>query len=150
MAELRLKKIDEADIDTVLAEDVDFEGTLEFEDPVLIKGNFRGEINSSGDLFVSDNAGVDAKITANVVSVRGRVNGDVNARTRLELFSQSRLTGSIVAADLVVQSGCVVNATCRMDDGSAESAESAGTGASDGDFAGADGEEPDSTGGAQA
>ncbi len=147
MAELRLKKIDEADIDTVLAEDVDFEGTLEFEDPVLIKGNFRGEINSSGDLFVSDNAGVDAKITANVVSVRGRVNGDVNARTRLELFSQSRLTGSIVAADLVVQSGCVVNATCRMDDGSAESA---GTGASDGGAAGADGEDPDSAGGNQA
>ncbi|MFW5785875.1 MAG: bactofilin family protein, partial [bacterium] len=119
MAELRLKKIDEADIDTVLAEDVDFEGTLEFEDPVLIKGKFRGEITSSGDLFVSDNATVDAKVTANVVSVRGRVNGDVNARTRLELFSKSRLTGSIVAADLVVESGCVVNATCRMGEGAA-------------------------------
>jgi cytoskeletal protein CcmA (bactofilin family) len=117
MAELRLKKIDEVDIDTVLAEDVDFEGTLSFEDPVLIKGNFRGEITSSGDLFVSEDASVDATVTANVVSVRGTVNGDVRARTRLELFSSSRLTGSIVAADLVVQSGCVVNATCRMEEG---------------------------------
>jgi cytoskeletal protein CcmA (bactofilin family) len=128
MAELRLKKIDEVDIDTVLAEDVDFEGTLSFEDPVLIKGNFRGEITSSGDLFVSEDASVDATVTANVVSVRGTVTGDVRARTRLELFSSSRLTGSIVAADLVVQSGCVVNATCRMEEGGERSASSDGDG----------------------
>ena len=114
MAELKLKKIDEVDIDTVLAEDVEFEGSLEFQDPVLIKGSFRGEITSSGDIFISEDARVDAKITANVVSIRGEVNGDVHARTRLELFEKARLTGGIVAADLIVQSGSVLNANCRM------------------------------------
>ena len=117
MPDLRLKKIDEADIDTVFAEDVEFEGSLEFEDPVLIKGIFQGEINASGELFVSAGARVDAKVTADVVSLRGTVNGDVHARTRLEMFTNSALTGSIVATDLVVQSGCLVNATCRMTKG---------------------------------
>jgi cytoskeletal protein CcmA (bactofilin family) len=114
MAELKLKKIDEVDIDTVLAEDVEFEGSLEFQDPVLIKGNFRGEITSTGDIFISEDAKVNAKITANVVSIRGEVHGDVHARTRLELFEKARLTGGIVAADLIVQSGSVLNANCRM------------------------------------
>jgi cytoskeletal protein CcmA (bactofilin family) len=36
---MRVKNIDEADIDTVLSEDIEFEGELVFHDPLLIKGS---------------------------------------------------------------------------------------------------------------
>ena len=115
MSELRIKHIDESEIDSVLAEDIDFDGEMIFDKPVLIKGKFKGKISATGDLFVSRQASVDAKVEAMVVSVQGSMSGDVHARTRLELFSSSSLSGSIHTPDLIMQSGCVFNGTCRMD-----------------------------------
>jgi cytoskeletal protein CcmA (bactofilin family) len=115
MSDLRIKHIDESEIDSVLAEDIEFEGDMVFEKPVLIKGKFHGKIRATGDLFISRQASVDAEVQAMVVSVQGHVSGDVHARTRLELFASSSLAGSIRTPDLIMQSGCVFNGTCRMD-----------------------------------
>jgi cytoskeletal protein CcmA (bactofilin family) len=124
MANLRIKNIDEAEIDTVLAEDIEFEGELVFHDPLLIKGTFSGEIHASGDLFINESAHVEAKIEAQTISVKGHVEGDVQAHNRLELFQTARVTGNIVTPDLYVQSGCLINGTCRM--GPEEAASEAG------------------------
>jgi cytoskeletal protein CcmA (bactofilin family) len=122
MAEMQVRNIDEADIDTVLAEDIDFDGEISFEQPLLVKGKVTGEIRSSGDLFVHEGAVVEATIAADVVSVKGRVSGDIAAKTRLELFATSRVSGNISAPDLIIQSGCRFNGTCKMpDNGHADS-----------------------------
>ncbi len=115
MSDLRIKHIDESEIDTVLAEDIEFDGEMTFERPVLIKGRFQGHIRATGDLFINQKAVVDATVEAMVVSVQGQVSGDVHARTRLELFSSSSLAGNIRTPDLIMQSGCLFNGTCRMD-----------------------------------
>ena len=115
MVDLRLKMIDEADIDTLLAEDVEFEGDLAFQDAVLVKGSLRGRLESSADVYVSEQARVDAELVAEVVSIKGRVNGDVIARRKLELFASGRVGGSVHTPDLIVQSGAVFNGTCRME-----------------------------------
>ncbi len=114
MANMRIRNIDEADIDTVLAEDIEFDGELVFHDPLLIKGSFSGEIRSSGDLFISESARVEAKVEAQTVSVKGHVKGDVQAHSRLELFESARVIGNIRTPDLFVQSGCLINGTCKM------------------------------------
>lgn len=116
MPELRIKNIEESEIGTVLAEDIEFEGELTYEGTLLIKGRFTGEIRSDGDLFIKDSAVVEASITAGRVAVHGRLKGDVRAGRRLELFETSRLEGSIDTPDLVMQSGCRFNGTCRMTD----------------------------------
>ena len=53
MAEVRIKDIDEHEIDTVLAEDIDFEGHLTFKKPLMIKGKFKGEITSTSAAITS-------------------------------------------------------------------------------------------------
>lgn len=115
MAELRLKMIDEADIDTVFADDVEFEGELAFQEPVLVKGVLKGKLQSSADVYISEQATVEAEVAADVVSVKGRLNGDIFARRKLELFSTGRVGGTLRTPDLIVQSGALFNGTCRMD-----------------------------------
>lgn len=112
--DFRVRTIDEDDIDTVLAEDIDFDGELSFQHRLLIKGALRGGISADGDLYVSDGASVDATVRAATVSVKGRLNGDVHATRRLELFSSASLTGNIRTPDLIMQSGCSFNGTCKM------------------------------------
>jgi cytoskeletal protein CcmA (bactofilin family) len=126
MPEMRLKSIDENDIETVLAEDIIFEGELSFEKPLLVKGNFKGSISSTSDLYVSRTAEVKATIHASVVSVKGKINGDVTAVERLELFESSSLKGNIKTPNLIMESGCVFNGTCAMPEVSEKSEQKEG------------------------
>lgn len=114
MNDFRSKEINESEIDTILAEDIEFEGELEFHDPLLIKGNVKGEIRSTGDLYINPTAIVEAKIEANQVSLKGKVKGNVFAKQRLELFTNSELTGNIKTPDMIMQSGCRFNGKCEM------------------------------------
>lgn len=117
MADLRIRTLDEAEIDTLLSEDIEFEGELAFQDAVLVKGVVRGTIRSASDIFVSEQAHVDAETSAEMISVKGHLTGTIHARRKLELFSSGRVEGHVRTPDLIVQSGAVLNGSCRMDGG---------------------------------
>ncbi|HUZ16943.1 MAG TPA: polymer-forming cytoskeletal protein [Spirochaetia bacterium] len=117
MTEVHIKNVEETALDTILAEDIDFTGELTFKKPLMIKGRFSGVINASGDLFIGDEAHVEAKIEANLVSLKGELVGNITARSRVELFSTSKVEGDISSPDIVMESGCRFNGICTMEDG---------------------------------
>ncbi len=114
MAEVRIKDIDEHEIDTILAEDIDFEGHLTFKKPLMIKGKFKGEIKSTSALYIGEKAYVEATTEADLVSAKGRHKGDIRGHSRVELFSTSQVDGDITTPDFVVESGCKFNGNCNM------------------------------------
>ncbi len=130
MSDLRIKDIDEGEIDTILADDIDFTGALSFTKPLMIKGRFQGEIDESGELYIGDDAHIEAKVSAAVVSLKGSLKGDIEATSRVELFSTAVVEGDISAPDVVMESGCRFNGMCRMSiggkSGEAESTERQG------------------------
>jgi cytoskeletal protein CcmA (bactofilin family) len=117
MRDVRINQIDENEIDTVLAEDFDFSGVLTFKKPLMIKGSFKGEIKASSDLYIGEKAFVQAKIEADLVSTKGRIEGDVLAHTRVELASTASMQGDLATPDLVMESGCKYNGVCGMSEG---------------------------------
>src|SRR5208337_3159631 len=114
MAEVRIKDIDEHEIDTILAEDIDFEGHLTFKKPLMIKGKFKGEIKSTSSLYIGEKAYVEARTEADIVSSHGRHKGDIVGHSRVELFSTAQVEGDISTPDFVVESGCKFNGYCNM------------------------------------
>ena len=114
MAEVHIKDMDEHEIDTILAEDIDFEGHLTFKKPLMIKGKFKGEIKSTSSLYIGEKAYVEAKTEADIVSSRGRHKGDIVGHSRVELFSTAQVEGDITTPDFVVESGCKFNGYCNM------------------------------------
>lgn len=116
MSDLTIKSVEESEIDTVLAEDIDFVGSLSFDDSLMIKGKFQGEICAQGDLYVGPNAQVEATVEANLVSVKGGIKGNVKARSRLELFSSSSLEGDITTPSIIMENGSKFNGHCAMKD----------------------------------
>jgi cytoskeletal protein CcmA (bactofilin family) len=114
MAEVRIKDIDEHEIDTILAEDIDFEGQLTFKKPLMIKGKFKGEIKSTSSLYIGEKAFVEAKTEAGIISSKGRHKGDIVAHSRVELYSTAQVEGDITTPDFVVESGCKFNGYCNM------------------------------------
>jgi cytoskeletal protein CcmA (bactofilin family) len=114
MSDTLRKKIDEEEIDTVLAEDIDFNGELKFKEPLMIRGKFTGEIKASSALFIGENAEIEAKIEADMISSRGRIKGNLTAKKRVELFSTAKVEGDITCPELVIESGAVYDGYCNM------------------------------------
>ena len=106
--------VDDADFDTILSNDIDFSGTLEFEKPFLIRGKVCGEIKSTGLLVVDEEAVVNANINAMRVLIRGQVKGDVKATEKVELTLTGRLLGNVNTPEIMMETGCVFNGQCTM------------------------------------
>ena len=116
MSEVHIKNVEETELDTILADDIDFTGELSFKKPLMIKGSFKGQINASGDLYIGDEAKVEAQISANLVSLKGSVKGNITAQTRVELFSTSRVDGDVSSPEIIMESGSKLNGICTMED----------------------------------
>ncbi|MBN1798828.1 MAG: polymer-forming cytoskeletal protein [Spirochaetales bacterium] len=114
MSDALKKRIDEDEIDTILAEDIDFTGELKFKAPLMIKGKFKGEIKASNDLYIGENADIEAKIDADMISSRGKIKGNISAKKRIELFSTAKVEGDITCPDLVIESGAKYDGYCNM------------------------------------
>ena len=89
-------------------------GQLTFHGSAKIDGNVEGEILCHGMLTVGREAEVRAKISGEVVIIRGRVEGDVTAKEKVELQSPARLFGNIDAPRLIVTEGVVFDGYCSM------------------------------------
>jgi cytoskeletal protein CcmA (bactofilin family) len=89
----------------VLGTDVELKGTLKFSGELTFDGKLDGEINSEGTLNLGDNAIVKGNITANSVVVRGKVNGNVVAKEKIDIKTKAELFGDIRAPKLVIEEG---------------------------------------------
>lgn len=114
MTDVQFTPVDEDLLDTILADDVDFSGTLIFKDPLMIRGRVSGRIESVSDLFIDEKAVVEADIVAHDVSIRGQLKGSVKATGRVELHACCRVEGDILAEEVSMESGCYYRGACTM------------------------------------
>jgi cytoskeletal protein CcmA (bactofilin family) len=114
MTEVQISAIDEEQLDTVIAADVEFSGTMHFRKPLMIKGRVSGSIVSESELYIDEGARVEADIHALIVSVKGSVKGDISAVERVDLFATSSVDGDISAPKVTMETGCRLNGACRM------------------------------------
>lgn len=106
---------DENKIDTVVADDIVFRGTIRFKNSLKLKGRMEGKIETDGHLIIGREAVVSADIKAKVITVNGEVNGSLNATQRVELLKKSITRGDIVTQDISIESGSLLNGTCLME-----------------------------------
>ena len=93
---------------------VEMNGRLAVEQSLLIEGEFRGELESGGSVFISESGTVEAPIRARTVEIRGAVVGDVVASREIVIFATGRLHGDVETPSLVVVRGATFNGHTRM------------------------------------
>lgn len=82
---------------TVLGQETEFDGEIEFTDSLVITGKFTGKINATGDLVVEKSAVCDVEsIKANSVVAYGKIHGNIEALERVEMCSGSEVRGDVV------------------------------------------------------
>jgi cytoskeletal protein CcmA (bactofilin family) len=90
----------------VLGSDVEIKGNIKFTGELALDGKLDGEVHTDGILHLGDAAVVNGNISAQAVIVRGKVNGNINAKEKIEIKNKAELFGDIRAAKLSIEEGC--------------------------------------------
>jgi cytoskeletal protein CcmA (bactofilin family) len=101
-------------ITALLGKGAEFQGRLIFEGTVRIDGVFRGDIFTRDMLIIGPEATVEAQIEADAVVVAGRVEGTIQATSRVEIQSSGQLRGRVIAPVLKIEEGGVFDGTTEM------------------------------------
>ena len=101
-------------ISTTLGRETVFKGKMRFSDSLKIDGNFEGDIESSGFLYIDNGAIVNADIKVRAVVVGGIVRGNIDAAEKLEMLSTGQVFGNVKTSKLKIADGVVFEGKCEM------------------------------------
>ena len=101
-------------ISTTLGKETVFKGKMKFSESLKIDGNFEGDIESPGFLYIEDGAVVKADIKVRAVIVGGVVRGNIDASDKLEMLSTGQVFGNIRTSKLRIADGVVFEGKCEM------------------------------------
>lgn len=99
---------------TVVGSNVKLQGILKDTESIIIHGQLDGEIGSNESIMIAEHALVKGPVTGDVVTIAGNVKGAVEAKSKLEILPTGRVTGSIMAKELIIQSGAIFNGKITM------------------------------------
>ena len=89
----------------ILTSDVEIKGNLKFSGELTFEGKLDGEIQTDGTLNLGDSAIINGNINAQSVVVRGKINGNISAKEKIEIKGKTELFGDIRASKLVIEEG---------------------------------------------
>jgi cytoskeletal protein CcmA (bactofilin family) len=81
---------------------------------IRVNAQFKGEIRCEGTVVVHDQGEVDGEIHTRVLSVTGKIKGNIHASERLEIKEHGVVLGAIYAPCLVVDPGGFFDGQCHM------------------------------------
>ena len=89
----------------ILNSDVEIKGNLRFSGEMTFDGKLDGDVASDGTLNLGDNTVINGNINVNNVVVRGKINGNITAREKVDIKTKTELFGDIRASKLVIEEG---------------------------------------------
>ncbi len=108
--------------DLLLGRGARFEGKLTFEGTIRLDARFIGSIVTNDVLVVGESARIDAEVTCGTIVVHGEVNGNIKAKTAVEIHHTGKVRGDLETPSLVVDRGALFHGASKMDLGSAKAA----------------------------
>jgi len=89
----------------VLNSDVEIKGNIKFAGELTFDGKLDGEIHTDGTLNLGDGAVINGNINAANVVVRGKINGNISAKDKIDIKAKAELFGDIRATKLAIEEG---------------------------------------------
>jgi len=101
----------------LLNPDVEVKGTIKFSGEMTFAGKLDGDIQSDGALNLGEEAVVKGGINVNSAVVRGKINGNVTAKDRVEIKAKTEMFGDVRASKLVIEEGVIFVGKCEINPG---------------------------------
>ncbi len=92
-------------IESYIDEGVKLSGRLVFQGVLKIAGTFEGEIFTPDKLVVLPTAYLNANIEADTVIISGKVEGNIIAKSKVEIKVPANFKGTVLSPSLSVEEG---------------------------------------------
>lgn len=99
---------------SILSEDSILTGSLAGDSDYVIYGSVDGKCDLAGTLMLQKPGKWTGSIIAGNVVISGKVDGDVQARDKLELTASARITGNITGRTIAIAEGAVLEGNISM------------------------------------
>jgi cytoskeletal protein CcmA (bactofilin family) len=110
--------IGEGRIDTILGESCRFRGDVQVDGGIRIDGDFEGTMRATETVVVGKTGSVRADINSELVTVGGKVYGNIVGKRKVVLESGAHVEGDVTTVSLIINEGVFFQGGCRMGDGS--------------------------------
>jgi cytoskeletal protein CcmA (bactofilin family) len=91
-------------------------GDIETDGTVRIEGTVEGNVRAGKAVVIGKDGSVEGTIVTQDAVISGRLVGTLNAESRLELQSTSRIDGDVYARRMQLEEGAILNGTVKMGD----------------------------------
>ena len=93
-----------------ISQGIKIKGELSGSEDLFVDGVLEGKLNLStnSSLTVGPNGHVKADVTAREVIVRGKIDGKVTGRDRVQLWSTGQVTGEVTTDRLAIEDGALL------------------------------------------
>ena len=99
----------------LIGKGVDISGEVVFKEKIEVHGKILGKVTSeSGTLILGETGNVEAQVEVGVCIIEGALQGDITARSKIEVRKTGRITGDMNTPVLIVEEGALVNGAVRM------------------------------------
>ena len=99
---------------SVIAHATAWTGNLESSGSLHVHGRVEGSLTARDDVFVAEEADVDAVISAANVTIAGSVRGSIHCAERLEVLPRGRVAGDVHAPVIIIHDGAMVAGEISM------------------------------------
>ncbi|WP_345781333.1 polymer-forming cytoskeletal protein [Pseudoxanthomonas sp.] len=99
-------------VDTLIGADVVLRGDLQFSGGLVVEGHIHGRVfaapGQQAMLTLCENGFIEGVVDVPVVTINGRVDGDVHATERVELAPKARVSGNVHYQVVEMRAGAVL------------------------------------------
>src|SRR6266852_259829 len=101
-----------------ISQGIRIKGEVTGSEDLFVDGHVEGKLNlSNGSLTVGPNGEVKADIFAREVIVRGRVDGKIVGREKIQLWSTGNVAGDLQTERLAIEDGAVLRGRVEIETG---------------------------------
>ena len=113
-----------------ISQGIKIKGEVTGSEDLFVDGQVDGKLSlTNGSLTVGPNGNVKADVTAREVIVRGKIEGKVSGRDRVQLWSTGTVTGEVQTARLAIEDGATLRGKVEAGKQPTKLAEAASAGA---------------------
>lgn len=99
-------------VDTLIGADVVLHGDLQFSGGLVVEGRVHGRVFAApgqpATLTLCENGFIEGVVDVPVVTINGRLDGDVRATERVELAPKARISGNVHYQVVEMRAGAVL------------------------------------------
>jgi cytoskeletal protein CcmA (bactofilin family) len=99
----------------LIGQGIKIEGDISVDGALRVEGTIIGHIHGSGGtISIGESGHVIDDISADVCIIAGKLEGDVDANTRVEITPSGRLKGKVITQNLIIAEGAIFEGQLQM------------------------------------